>query len=103
MTARRHAGAAARGTAATPSGAALAVDRIRCDGSGMCAEILPEVVALDDWGYPMLAAGSVPESLLPLARRAVERCPVLALRLVPAATSRQAGPGHRARPVFTRA
>ena len=61
---------------------ALVVDRIRCDGYGMCAELLPEVIELDDWGYPMLRAdGVVPDRLLAHARRAVNVCPVLALRL----------------------
>ena len=59
----------------------LAVDRIRCDGRGLCAELLPELIRLDDWGYPIIAAGSVPDHLLPLAQRAVEDCPVLALAL----------------------
>jgi ferredoxin len=61
---------------------ALAVDRIRCDGYGMCAEMLPELIDLDDWGYPILATGPVSPKLLSLARQAVETCPVLALRLV---------------------
>lgn len=60
----------------------LRVDRIRCDGAGLCAELLPEAVALDDWGYPILRPGRVPDELLDHARRAVEACPVLALRLV---------------------
>jgi ferredoxin len=61
---------------------ALRIDRIACDGRGMCAELVPELVDLDDWGYPILRPGAVPSSLLPHARRAVEACPVLALRLV---------------------
>ena len=28
----------------------LAVDLIGCDGRGLCAELLPELVTLDDWG-----------------------------------------------------
>lgn len=59
----------------------LRVDRIRCDGHGLCAELLPERIALDDWGYPILRPGPVPDHLLPLARRAVGACPVQALRL----------------------
>jgi ferredoxin len=59
----------------------LTVDRIKCDGRGLCAELLPEMVRLDDWGYPILTAGRIPEHLLPLAQRAVEDCPVLALTL----------------------
>ena len=59
----------------------LTVDRIRCDGRGLCAELVPELIRLDDWGYPIVAPGPVPEHLLPLAQRAVSRCPVLALAL----------------------
>jgi ferredoxin len=68
---------------------ALAVDRIRCDGYGMCAELLPELIDLDDWGFPILAAATVPSALLPLARQAVENCPVLALRLEVRTVARQ--------------
>ena len=63
-------------------GERLAIDRIRCDGYGMCAEMFPEGIELDDWGYPILRAGTIPDRLLPMARRAVDVCPVLALRLV---------------------
>ena len=59
----------------------IVVDRIACDGYGMCAELLPELIDLDDWGYPILAAGGVPDELLAHARRAVAVCPVLALKL----------------------
>ncbi len=59
----------------------LAVNPIACDGHGICAELLPELIELDEWGYPMLPAGLVPAQLLPLARRAVRLCPTLALRL----------------------
>jgi ferredoxin len=58
----------------------LEVDRIACDGFGMCAELLPELIELDDWGYPIVHA-LVPKKLLPMARRAVDVCPVLALRI----------------------
>ena len=59
----------------------LAVDRIACDGRGLCAELLPELIELDDWGYPILRSTSVPDHLEAHARRAVAVCPVLALRL----------------------
>ncbi|HSP09099.1 MAG TPA: ferredoxin [Candidatus Dormibacteraeota bacterium] len=59
----------------------LTVDRIRCDGRGLCAELLPELIRLDDWGYPIISPGPIPEHLMPLAERAVEDCPVLALTL----------------------
>ena len=64
-----------------PSRTQLVVDRIACDGYGMCAELLPELIGLDDWGYPIVAAGGVPDELLDHARRAVAVCPVLALKL----------------------
>jgi ferredoxin len=59
----------------------LAVDRIKCDGRGLCAELLPEVIRLDSWGYPIIAPGPIPEHLLGLAQRAVDDCPVLAIAL----------------------
>lgn len=59
---------------------ALVVDPIVCDGHGMCAELLPELIELDDWGYPILLAREVAPSLESLAKRAVAACPVLALR-----------------------
>lgn len=68
-------------------GEALQIDRIRCDGHGLCAELLPELISLDDWGYPMIQRGTVPANLLEHARRAVDACPVLALRLARTAPS----------------
>ena len=59
----------------------LAIDRIRCDGHGLCAELLPELVRLDDWGYPIIAPGPIPDHLLAHAQKAVTACPVLALAL----------------------
>lgn len=63
------------------TGTRLAIDRIRCDGHGLCAELVPELISLDDWGYPILRNDAVTDALLPHARRAVEACPVLALKL----------------------
>src|SRR2546430_2096493 len=59
----------------------LTIDRIKCDGGGLCAELLPELIRLDEWGYPILTSETVPDHLQPLARRAVDDCPVLALAL----------------------
>jgi ferredoxin len=59
----------------------IVVDRIRCDGHGLCAELLPERISLDDWGFPIVKGGPVPDHLVEVARRAVDICPVLALRL----------------------
>jgi ferredoxin len=60
----------------------LAVDFIACDGHGVCAELLPECIRLDDWGFPIIDSADVPAPLLDHARRAVNACPSLALRLV---------------------
>ena len=59
----------------------LRVNPIRCDGYGHCAELLPELIALDEWGFPIVADGPVPAGLEQEARRAVASCPRLALAL----------------------
>ena len=59
----------------------IEIDPIRCDGHGLCAELLPEMIALDDWGYPMVTDGPIPPGLRGHAQRAVDACPVLAIRL----------------------
>jgi ferredoxin len=60
---------------------ALRIDRIACDGRGLCGELLPEIIGLDEWGYPIVPDPAVPPELLAHAKRAVAACPVLALRL----------------------
>jgi ferredoxin len=52
-----------------------------CDGFGFCCEILPEVIRRDEWGFPVLADGGVPEDLRRAAEQAVANCPRRALRL----------------------
>lgn len=61
----------------------LTVDMIACDGHGVCAELVPELVGLDEWGYPVLAKAPVPPHLAKHARKAVTLCPRLALALIP--------------------
>lgn len=67
----------------------LRVDPIACDGNGLCAELLPERITLDDWGYPIVDPAPVGADLLAHARRAVSACPLLALRLEAAEASRR--------------
>jgi ferredoxin len=55
-------------------------DPIACTGHGLCADLLPERIELDEWGYPVIL-GDVPRGLARHARRAVRACPALALRL----------------------
>jgi ferredoxin len=61
----------------------LRLDPIVCDGRGICADLLPERIALDDWGYPIIDPTPFDGPVLAHARRAVAACPVLALRLEP--------------------
>lgn len=56
------------------------VDWPACKGHGLCAELLPEVISLDEWGYPIVHE-PVRGHVLPMAKRAVKACPTLALRL----------------------
>jgi ferredoxin len=59
----------------------LKVNPIACTGHGVCAELLPELISLDEWGYPLVDPRPVPVHLDREARRAVAACPALALKL----------------------
>jgi len=59
----------------------LRVNPIACTGHGLCAELFPERVILDEWGYPVISPEPIPASLRKAARRAVTDCPALALLL----------------------
>jgi ferredoxin len=59
----------------------LRVDPIACDGHGLCAELFPERVTLDEWGFPIVDDAPIPKSLERHARRAVSECPMVALHL----------------------
>ena len=69
--------------------ATLHINWTRCDGRGACVELLPELLARDDWGYPLTTTGdtaarsniTVPAQLIAAAVDAVNLCPVLALTL----------------------
>jgi ferredoxin len=71
----------------------LRVDPIKCKAHGMCAELIPERIRLDDWGYPIIDPRALAPELVPHARRAVAECPRAALRIV-----RVDEPGARDRP-----
>ena len=64
--------------------ATIRVNPIACIGHGMCAELLPELIRLDPWGYPVLSSSVVPGPLADHARRAVHACPALALLMTEA-------------------
>ena len=65
----------------------LHIDWTRCDGRGLCTELLPELLDRDDWGYPLSRTGSpepeIPEAQRKYAEAAVKKCPRLALTLLP--------------------
>lgn len=64
----------------------IALDPTLCAAHGMCADVLPAIFELDEWGYPVLASGRLtvplPPELVAAAKRAVRACPVAALRLI---------------------
>jgi ferredoxin len=68
-----------------PVSVTLRVNPIACVGHGMCAELLPELIQLDPWGYPIVSSRTVPRPLADHARRDVQACPALALLLQDAA------------------
>jgi ferredoxin len=59
----------------------MRVNPIACEAHALCVELLPELIRLDDWGYPILETEHIPMDLLGLAERAVDACPTLALVL----------------------
>jgi ferredoxin len=67
----------------------LEINPIACTGHGLCADLLPELIELDEWGYPIIHE-RVPNDLAVHARRAVNACPTLALRLARAQRHREA-------------
>jgi ferredoxin len=60
----------------------LRINPLRCDAQGLCAELFPEWIAYDDWGYPIIRREAVPPHLREHACRAVASCPRVALELV---------------------
>jgi ferredoxin len=67
------------------------VDPVACDAHGYCAELLPERITLDEWGYPMVDGTPVDADLVGLARRAAAACPRRALLLDETALPEVAG------------
>jgi ferredoxin len=60
----------------------LTIDYIACDGWGICAELLPDNLELDDWGYPIVTDDQIiGPSELRRARKTLRLCPALAMKL----------------------
>ena len=76
-------------TSRRANGAALHIDWTRCDGRGLCVELLDGTLTRDEWGYPRLRAGAagtptepwIPAERLKAAADAVALCPLNALQL----------------------
>jgi ferredoxin len=62
----------------------IVVNHIECEGHGLCAELLPEMIRLDDWGYPIIDPSPVPAHLEAHLKRAIAACPTLALMVTDA-------------------
>jgi len=64
----------------------LHIDWTRCDGRGLCTELLPDLLDRDEWGFPLSRNGSrepeIPADQVKYAKAAVKRCPKLALKLL---------------------
>lgn len=78
-----------KGLALSESPHRLLVNPVLCTGYGYCAQIVPELVTLDDWGFPIVDSRPITDDRVEhLARRAVAICPRLALLLVEADRNR---------------
>jgi ferredoxin len=55
------------------------VNPITCEAHGMCAELLPERITLDEWGYPIVDERPLSGETVAHAQRAAQACPTFAL------------------------
>jgi len=60
----------------------LSLDPTACAGHGLCHDLFPEAIALDDWGFPIVTAAPFTGGAVRHARRAATACPCLALKVV---------------------
>jgi ferredoxin len=68
----------------------IRVNPIACEAHGVCAELVPEMIVTDPWGYPIVSDQPVPPRLVKLAKKAEASCPTLALIV-----ERMEDPGRR--------
>lgn len=60
----------------------LVVDPTKCDGVGICAIKASHLIALDDWGFPIVDDSPLTPKLEREALRALRACPKRALLIV---------------------
>jgi ferredoxin len=65
-----------------PAAVSAAVDRQKCTGYGICAEICPGVFKLDEMGFAYVD-GPVPDDQVAAAREAAYECPEEAISVQP--------------------
>jgi ferredoxin len=63
------------------SGLRITIDPVACEAYGYCAELLPEAISLDEWGYPIVDNRPLHPELVTLAKRAARDCPKRAITL----------------------
>lgn len=65
--------------------AVLVLNPILCDGRGLCHDAAPDLIELDEWGYPLLPGGGLRAAITRADRKAAEAathaCPLLALHI----------------------
>ena len=61
----------------------LHIDWTACQRHGLCAELLPELLDRDPWGYPLPRNDlTVPDELAGHFKQAIALCPRLALHKI---------------------
>ena len=60
----------------------ISINPVLCEAFGYCAELLPEAIVLDEWGYPIVDGRPLPRELVAMAKRAVRDCPRRAVALI---------------------
>ncbi|MDA8027276.1 MAG: ferredoxin [Actinomycetota bacterium] len=60
----------------------IVIDPTRCQGHGTCAALLAEYIEMDKWHYPILSKNQLKDSHMEAAKKAVQLCPELAIKIV---------------------
>lgn len=59
----------------------LSVDRSKCEGHGMCEQVAPNLIRLNEDAEPVFDQGDLSSADRPMADAAVHCCPVAALSI----------------------